>query len=122
MDESDPTKLPPLAYLSKEFLKSPDARVIRIISEYLEPAARLRRHGVRDTIVFFGSARSVPPEQANIELEQVRHAIAEAAAPTPELEAALARAECSVRLARYYQDAVELARKLTDWSKGLTGN
>src|SRR5262249_58657908 len=122
MDESDPTKAPPLAYLSKEFLKSPDARVVRIISEYLEPAARLRRHGVRDTIVFFGSARSVTPEQANIELERIKQEVAEAAATTPDLEAALARAECAVRLARYYRDAAELARKLTEWSKGLTGN
>ncbi len=122
MDESDPTKSPPLAYLSKEFLKSPDARVVRIISEYLEPAARLRRHGVRDTLVFFGSARSVPLEQANIELEQIKREAAEAPAPTPELEAALNRAEYAVRLARYYQDATELARRLTEWSKGLTGN
>jgi len=122
MDESDLTKPPPLAYLSKEFLKSPDARVVRIISEYLEPAARLRRHGVRDTIVFFGSARSVTLEQASIELEQVKSEIAKAPALTPELEAALTRAEYAVRLARYYQDAAELARRLTEWSKGLTGN
>ena len=53
MDESDPSKTPPLAYLNKEFVNSYDARVIRIIAEYLEPAARMRRHGVRDTIVFF---------------------------------------------------------------------
>jgi uncharacterized protein (TIGR00730 family) len=122
MDESDPTKPPDLAYLNKEFLKSPDARIVRIISEYLEPAARLRRHGVRDTIVFFGSARSVAPEQASAELELSRRAIAEASVPTPELEGALSRAEYAVRLARYYQDAVELARRLTEWSKGLTGN
>jgi uncharacterized protein (TIGR00730 family) len=122
MDESDLTKPPPLAYLNKEFLKSPDARVVRIISEYLEPAARLRRHGVRDTIVFFGSARSVAPDEASIELDRIRREIAAAPAPTPELEAALSGAENAVRLARYYQDAVELARKLTEWSKGLTGN
>jgi len=122
MDESDPTKTPPLAYLSKEFLKSPDARVIRIIAEYLEPAARLRRHGVKDTIVFFGSARSVAPQQATAELERARQAAADAPAPNPELEAAIVRADYAVKLSRYYQDAVELAKKLTDWSKGLTGN
>ena len=122
MDESDPTKTPPLAYLNKEFLKSPDSRIIRIISEYLEPAARLRRHGVRDTIVFFGSARSVTLEQAGLELERAERSIAEASTPAPELEAARSAAEYAVRLARYYQDAVELSQKLTDWSKGLTGN
>src|SRR5215467_14871218 len=122
MDESDLTKTPPLAYLNKDFLKSPDARVVRIISEYLEPAARLRRHGVRDTIVFFGSARSVTPEQANIELEEIKREAAKAPALTTDLEAQLTRAEYAVRLARYYQDAAELARRLTEWSKGLTGN
>jgi uncharacterized protein (TIGR00730 family) len=122
MDESDLTKLPALAYLNKEFLKSPDARIIRMVSEYLEPAARLRRHGVRDTIVFFGSARSVTLEQATVEVERARSNLAEALEPTRELQAELSRAEYAVKLARYYEDAVELARRLTEWSKGLTGN
>ena len=48
---------PPLAYKNDDFLKGPDARVLRIISEYLEPLSHLRRQRIRDTIVFFGSAR-----------------------------------------------------------------
>ncbi len=84
-DKNEPLN-PPLSFLNTEFLKSPAARIIRIIAEYLEPAERLRRAQVRDTIVFFGSARSVP------------------------------------RLARYYEDAAELSRRLTEWSKSLTGN
>ena len=84
-DKNEPLN-PPLSFLNTEFLKSPPARIIRIIAEYLEPAERLRRAQVRDTIVFFGSARSVP------------------------------------RLARYYEDAAELSRRLTEWSKSLTGN
>ncbi|MDP9089719.1 MAG: TIGR00730 family Rossman fold protein [Pseudomonadota bacterium] len=47
----------PLAYQDPEFLASEDARPLRIISEYLDPLRRLRRQRVRDTIVFFGSAR-----------------------------------------------------------------
>ena len=77
---------PPLAFLNPDFLNSPAARTIRLIAEYLEPAERLRRAQVRDTIVFFGSARSLP------------------------------------QLARYYQDAEDLARRLTEWSKSLTWN
>jgi hypothetical protein len=64
MSDDNHFSMPPLAYLNAEFLKSPDARIMRIIAEYLEPAARLRRYRVRDTIVFFGSARSVSPEVA----------------------------------------------------------
>jgi uncharacterized protein (TIGR00730 family) len=48
---------PPLAYKNADFLKSPDARPLRILSEYLEPLSHFRRQRIRDTIVFFGSAR-----------------------------------------------------------------
>jgi uncharacterized protein (TIGR00730 family) len=58
-----PRHLPPpdgsrkVAYLNDEFLNSPDARALRILAEYLEPLAHFRREKVRDTVVFFGSAR-----------------------------------------------------------------
>jgi uncharacterized protein (TIGR00730 family) len=47
----------PVAYLNQKFLNSPDARALRILSEFLEPLAHFRRERVRDTVVFFGSAR-----------------------------------------------------------------
>jgi uncharacterized protein (TIGR00730 family) len=52
-----PAPRPPLAYKNEDFLKSPDARVVRMLSEYLEPLSHFRRQRIRDTIVFFGSAR-----------------------------------------------------------------
>ncbi len=59
---SSPTQPPnnerrPVAYLNEKFLNSPDARAIRILAEFLEPLAHFRREKVRDTVVFFGSAR-----------------------------------------------------------------
>jgi uncharacterized protein (TIGR00730 family) len=47
----------PLAYKNESFLDSSDARSLRILSEYLEPLAHFRREKIRDTVVFFGSAR-----------------------------------------------------------------
>src|SRR5690349_14107503 len=47
----------PVAYLNEGFLNSPDARILRILAEYLEPLAHFRRQKIRDTVVFFGSAR-----------------------------------------------------------------
>jgi uncharacterized protein (TIGR00730 family) len=47
----------PVAYLNEKFLNSPDARVIRMLAEFLEPLAHFKREKVRDTVVFFGSAR-----------------------------------------------------------------
>src|SRR5580698_2111850 len=53
----NPESRPTLAYKNDDFLKSPDARPLRILSEYLEPLSHFRRQRIRDTIVFFGSAR-----------------------------------------------------------------
>ncbi len=120
MSESDHHSPPPVAYLDEDFLGTPDARPIRILSEYLEPAARLRRYKVRDTIVFFGSARSVAPEKAAKIKEEIEEKIKQAGALSDELQAERVRADQLIRLARYYDDAMELARRITEWSKGLT--
>ena len=45
------------AYRNTEFINSKDARALRILAEYLEPRSRFDKHGIEDTIVFFGSAR-----------------------------------------------------------------
>ena len=50
----------PLAFEDSEFLHSPEARSVRILSEYLKPLGVFRKHRIRDTIAFFGSARIVP--------------------------------------------------------------
>jgi uncharacterized protein (TIGR00730 family) len=47
----------PLTYDDPHFLTSDEARPLRILAEYIEPLAALRRECVYDTIVFFGSAR-----------------------------------------------------------------
>ena len=56
-DHSRETKL---AYEDEAFIASEDGRPMRILAEYLEPLQRFRRANVRDTIVFFGSARASP--------------------------------------------------------------
>lgn len=122
MAEKTKSEISPLPFLNTDFLKSPAARTIRILSEYLEPAERLRRARIRDTIVFFGSARSPSPEQAAQQLARVNEEITRVGAASAELAEGRTRAEMAVRLARYYQDAVELSHRLTKWSKSLTGN
>jgi uncharacterized protein (TIGR00730 family) len=122
MSEKQNQGSPPLSFLNPDFLKSPAARSIRLIAEYLEPAERLRRAQVRDTIVFFGSARSVSPEEAESQLTQVNEEIAREGSALRELTEARTRAESAMRLSRYYKDAMELARRLTEWSESLTGD
>ena len=76
---------PPLAYRDPEFLDSDEARPIRMLAEYLAPMRAFQREKVRDTIVFFGSARM---------REDGAHA-------------------------RFYAEARELARLVTEWSHEL---
>ena len=44
-------------YYDKKFLGSKAGRPLRILSEYLSPLSTIQRNKIRDTIVFFGSAR-----------------------------------------------------------------
>src|SRR5512142_2526819 len=62
----------PKAYHDLEFLNSPDARVIRMLAEFLEPQRRFRQEKVRDTIVFFGSARVRSKSESEGHLRKVR--------------------------------------------------
>ncbi|MGK0219605.1 MAG: hypothetical protein ACI9HE_003108, partial [Planctomycetota bacterium] len=46
------------AYRNEEFLNSREARLLRIMAEYMEPETRFEALDVKDTIVVFGSART----------------------------------------------------------------
>jgi uncharacterized protein (TIGR00730 family) len=104
--------MPQKAYKNLDFLSSQEARSVRILTEYLEPRTRFAHYHVRDTVVFFGSARALPPERAAELLAHARQS------QDPD---ALRRAESAVLLARYYDDCRELAHRLTLWSKSLQG-
>jgi hypothetical protein len=107
------------AYKNLSFLNGPGARGLRILCEYEEPQDRFRHERVRDTIVMFGSARVKPRAVSQALYEEARSAYdAEPeGSPTREpLAIALAQAEKTVRLSRYYDATRELAARLTRWS------
>ena len=113
-------KEPVKAYKNMEFLNSNDARSIRILSEYYEPMQRFREQKVYDTIVFYGSARTKNLQDAKKELAALEKLVEEAGDnPGQELREKLDKAKNQVFLAHYYEDAVELARRITEWSKSL---
>lgn len=97
-------------YYNTDFLSSPDARSIRILSEYFGPLQRLRQNKIQDTIVFFGSARLKSKEEAEAALK---------AAPNNLSMVNRQELERDLDMSRYYEAARELAYKLTKWSKGL---
>ena len=61
----------PKAYLDHTFLKSEEARPIRILAEYLEPQRRFKLQDIQDTVVFFGSARIHSREAAQKALDEL---------------------------------------------------
>jgi hypothetical protein len=101
---------PVKAYRSEKFLSSPDARTIRILAEYLEPHSRFDKEQIKDTIVFFGSARIISPSDARYLLENERAAGND-----------LGVAEKRLHMSQYYEHTRDLACRLTKWSKNLEG-
>ena len=109
-------KIPSKAYQNNEFLNGPGARPIRLLAEFLEPQMRLRRDGVKDAVVFFGSARCKPMAECRKHLKAVLRKGTPKGTKAKQL---LEAAQADLRMARYYEDAVQLARKITEWTQTL---
>ncbi|MGH9600405.1 MAG: TIGR00730 family Rossman fold protein [Terracidiphilus sp.] len=127
-----PLENAPLAYENPAFLNSADGRLIRIVSEYLEPLARFRHEQIQDTVVFFGSARFRGREEADHALELLENTGSTRPAPSHEQPASpqkiaageatelqRKRAVAAVEMARYYEDARRLAHMFTEWSMAI---
>ncbi|KFI21491.1 LOG family protein [Nitrosococcus oceani] len=99
----------PESYRNEEFLSSREARSLRILSEYLEPQRRFARYKVDDTVVFMGSARTLPQAQAEQALKEAKESTGD-----------ISKAERQLEMSKYYEAARELARRLTEWSKALS--
>ena len=108
------TQMPQVAYKNLRFLESADARALRILSEYLDPLAHLRKAGVQHTVVFFGSARILPRETAVQILRDVDLRLKQG--PSAGLQSELKRARMDVHMSKYYEAARELSRLITEWA------
>ncbi len=106
-----------LAYQDPKFMESLGARPLRILAEYLDPLARLRRERVADTIVMFGSARIHSPERAEDELKELTSRAK--GRRTAEWNDKIRVAKSHVEMSRYYEEARELSRRITSWSMTL---
>jgi len=75
MSEVNHLTEPPLAYLNTEFLKSSEARILRILSEYLDPAGAPQTAScARHDCLFSARRVSVSPEIAALRLESLKPA------------------------------------------------
>ncbi|HDZ59083.1 MAG TPA: LOG family protein, partial [Ignavibacteriales bacterium] len=103
------------AYENTDFLSSADGRSLRILSEYLYPKSEFRKHKIMDTIVFFGSARLKSKRDATINYNKIK----KINPGSPGFAQKLRHSQLMVDMSRYYEDAVELSRRLTEWSLNL---
>ena len=92
------------AYKNADFLNSPAARNIRILTEMVEPETRFRRHRVRDTVVFFGSARTLPGETARANLTNIEKQMNDAKNGSSKLKLNHEIAQRDLIMSRYYDD------------------
>ena len=99
-----------LAFTDVEFLLREELRPIRLQLELLKPEMVQDEQGVEATIVFFGSARIVAPEIADLELAAARER-----GDVRALKAATTR----VAMARYYDEARRFAAIVTRRSASL---
>lgn len=109
-------KAPVKAYNNLDFLNSVSARTIRILSEFYEPKSRFTRNKIVDTVVFFGSARIMSRRDSLKLLNKSKKE--KSASSKKNFEHALKQLEMS----QYYEDAVELSKRLTEWSMKLPIN
>ena len=107
---------PTKAYQDIDFLNSSDGRTVRLITEYLQPKSKFKKHKVMDTIVFFGSARLKARKDALKDYNKIKSSNPQ---QTENFAAKLRQAQHYLNMSKYYEDAVELSQRLTEWSLNL---
>jgi uncharacterized protein (TIGR00730 family) len=99
-----------LAFTDFDFLVRDELRPVRMQLELLKPEMLQREHGIESTIVIFGSARILPPDEAAPLLEAAR---------ASGDETAIRRAETAMSMSRYYDEAYRFSALVTTRSRTL---
>jgi uncharacterized protein (TIGR00730 family) len=98
-----PQHAPKAPHEDPVFLESTPARPLRIMAEYINPLAQLKREGIGDTIVMFGSARIHSREDALARLEHLKKL----------------KVGKSAKAQQTHRDALALSHKITTWAMSL---
>ncbi len=102
-----------LGFEDDELLKRDELRPVRLQLELLKPDLILEEYQVRSTIVVFGSARVPDPETVEAECRAARERL-EHAPDDPGLAKELKRAERKRDHCRYYSEAREFGRIVSE--------
>jgi len=102
-----------------DFLDGDDARGVRLQLDYLKPDRLLKQHGVRHTIVVFGSTRIVEPAAAQKKVAHLREALL-ASPDDKELQRRLFVAERILAKCQYYDVARQFSKIVANAGNGPT--
>ena len=116
-----PQHAPKAPHENRAFMESTPARPIRILAEYLHPLAQLKKEGIGDTVVMFGSARIESHETAAARYTRLKDMSVRAMSKLKlrKHQAALRNAKSALEMSRYYEEARQLSHKLTTWALSL---
>lgn len=103
---------PLLAHENLQFLNSHAGRQVRMLSEFISPGITFDKAHIKHTVPFFGSARTLSPATIRAERKTLN--------PRKKADKErLEKLEGLAKVARYYDDARNLARRISEWSKKL---
>ncbi len=104
-----------LAYDDQSFLLRDENRPVRLMLELSKPELVLNENNIKNTIVMFGSARTLEPEEAQRQLSEIEAKIV-GQKDDVELQQQYASAKRQQKQAGYYLEARKLARIITEKS------
>jgi len=106
-----------LAYTDRDFLLRDELRPVRLQLELLKPELIQQEHGIEATVVIFGGTRISEPEQANKELNKIETKLKQKPSDKT-LQQKRNIAKRVVEKAKYYNEARELGKLITEFSHG----
>jgi len=99
-----------LAFTDERFLLREELRPVRMQLELLKPEMIQQEQRIESTIVLFGSARFVPPDVAQLQMQ---------AADASGDAAAVRRATIALEMSQYYDEARRFSSMVTERSRTL---
>ncbi len=111
------TEIPVKAFLDKAFMEGHDARILRIMAEFIAPQVRFEKYGVENSIVMFGSARTKPRDDASKYYKEIESKFSKLSKPTLKQRRERRTAESQLLMARYYEDARYIACEISKWAQ-----
>src|ERR1700676_1584092 len=116
-----PQHAPKAPHENHAFMSSTPARPIRILAQYIHPLAQLKKEGIGDPIVMFGSARIESRESAAAHCTRLKETNSKKFSPLNLKKHfyAVRASKSALEMARYYEEARQLSHKITSWALTL---